>query len=406
MTNGSNSGMTDVERERFAARCRAFLVQATSPGTPSTMAEAKAFQAALVGAGLAGLAYPQEYGGAGLTLEHEQIYRRVAQEFPPMANKLMVSHGMCLPVLNEFGTETQKRRYMPDNIAGRTVWCQMFSEPGAGSDVASLQTRAVRDGDEWVLNGQKVWTTLAHESDHGVLIARTDPDQPKHAGISMFVVDMGAPGVEIRPIHQIDGGRHFNEVFFTDVRVPADHLLGRYNDGWRQATAMLMYERVAIGSMGAGAISQPRFGLLLSLARANGSIDDPTVRDRLMRLYAMETTKSLIAMRVRAQLQAGHAPGPGGSLGKLAGSRIVWEFRAMAMEIAGASSQAWNGDDTHGVDAVDLGFEVVTSFSAGIAGGTDEIQRNIIGDRVLGLPRDVSVDTGVPFRDLRVGTQR
>jgi alkylation response protein AidB-like acyl-CoA dehydrogenase len=166
---------------------------------------------------------------------------------------------------------------------------------------------------------------------------------------------------------------------------------------------MLMYERVAIGSMGAGAISQPRFQLLLSVARANGSIDDATVRDRLMRLYAMETTKSLVAMRVRAELQSGRAPGPGGSLGKLAGSRIAWEFRAMAMEIAGVSSQAWNGDRPTGLD---LGFEVVTSFSAGIAGGTDEIQRNIIGDRVLGLPRDVSVDTGVPFKDLKVGTQR
>ena len=138
----------------------------------------------------------------------------------------------------------------------------MFSEPGAGSDVASLQTRAERDGDEWVLNGQKVWTTLAHESDYGIVIARTDPEQPKHAGISMFIVDLRAPGVEIRPIHQIDGGRHFNEVFFTDVRIPADWLVGEYNNGWRQATAMLMYERVAIGSMGAGSISQPIYDTL------------------------------------------------------------------------------------------------------------------------------------------------
>ena len=173
---------------------------------------------------------------------------------------------MCLPVLNEFGTEEQKRRFMPDNISGKTLWCQMFSEPGAGSDVASLQTRAERDGDEWVLNGQKVWTTLAHESDYGVLIARTDPEQPKHAGISMFVVDLEAPGVEIRPIHQIDGGRHFNEVFFTDVRIPADWLIGEYNNGWRQATAMLMYERVAIGSMGSGSISQPMYDTLLAAA--------------------------------------------------------------------------------------------------------------------------------------------
>jgi alkylation response protein AidB-like acyl-CoA dehydrogenase len=391
------------ERDAFAARCREVLAVATAPGIPDTMDEAKAFQAQLVDAGLAGLAYATEYGGAGLTQEHERVYREVAQEFPPMANKLVISHGMCLPVLNEFGTEEQKRRFMPDNIAARTVWCQMFSEPGAGSDVASLQTRAVRDGDEWTINGQKVWTTLAHESDYGVLIARTDPEQPKHAGISMFIVDMHAPGVEVRPINQIDGGRHFNEVFFTDVRIPADWLLGSYNDGWRQATAMLMFERLAIGSMGAGAISQPRFDRLVEVARRSGRIDDPVVRDHLMQMYAMETTKSLVAMRARAEVGAGKPPGPGGSLGKLAGSVIAWRFREIALAMAGASSQAWPSDDSEGDQ---LAFDVITSFSAGIAGGTDEIQRNIIGERVLGLPRDIAVDRDVPFKDLKVGTQR
>jgi alkylation response protein AidB-like acyl-CoA dehydrogenase len=397
------ASLSAEERTAFAARCREVLTVATQPGVPDTMDEAKAFQARLVEAGLAGLAYASEYGGAGLTQEHERIYREVAQEFPPMANKLVISHGMCLPVLNEFGTDVQKRQFMPDNIAARTVWCQMFSEPGAGSDVASLQTRAVRDGDEWTINGQKVWTTLAHESDYGVLIARTDPDQPKHAGISMFIVDMRAPGVEVRPIHQIDGGRHFNEVFFTDVRVPADWLLGTYNDGWRQATAMLMFERLAIGSMGAGAISQPRFDRLVEVARRSGAISDPVVRDQLMRMYAMETTKSLVAMRTRAEMVAGKPPGPGGSLGKLAGSIIAWRFREIAAKIAGPSAQAWT--DGEG-EAGQIAFEVITSFSAGIAGGTDEIQRNIIGERVLGLPRDIAVDRDVPFKDLKVGTQR
>ncbi|MGD9998735.1 MAG: acyl-CoA dehydrogenase family protein [Ilumatobacteraceae bacterium] len=397
------ASLSAEERTAFVARCREVLTVATQPGVPDTMDEAKAFQGRLVEAGLAGLAYASEYGGAGLTQEHERIYREVAQEFPPMANKLVISHGMCLPVLNEFGTDVQKRQFMPDNIAARTVWCQMFSEPGAGSDVASLQTRAVRDGDEWTINGQKVWTTLAHESDYGVLIARTDPDQPKHAGISMFVVDMRAPGVEVRPIHQIDGGRHFNEVFFTDVRVPADWLLGTYNDGWRQATAMLMFERLAIGSMGAGAISQPRFDRLVEVARRSGAISDPVVRDQLMRMYAMETTKSLVAMRTRAEMVAGKPPGPGGSLGKLAGSIIAWRFREIAAEIAGPSAQAWT--DGEG-EAGQIAFEVITSFSAGIAGGTDEIQRNIIGERVLGLPRDIAVDRDVPFKDLKVGTQR
>jgi alkylation response protein AidB-like acyl-CoA dehydrogenase len=398
----TDEALSSEDAADFAETCRKFLAANTFAGRRD-LGTARAYQAALADAGLAGLPYPKEYGGAGLTLEHEQIYRRVAQEFPSMAGELVISHGMCLPILAQFGTDEQKRRFMPDNISGRTVWCQMFSEPGAGSDVASLQTRAERDGDEWVLNGQKVWTTLAHQSDYGIIIARTDPEQSKHAGISMFVVDMRAPGIEIRPIHQIDGGRHFNEVFFNDVRIPADWLIGELNNGWRQATAMLMYERVAIGSMGAGSISQPMYDTLLAAARAAERLDDPVVRDRLMQLYAMETTKSLVAMRNRAELRAGKAPGPAGSLGKLAGSVIAWRFREVALEIAGAGSQAWDQGDS---EAAALQQQMIGSLAAGIAGGTDEIQRNIIGDRVLGLPRDISVDTTVAFKHLKVGTQR
>jgi alkylation response protein AidB-like acyl-CoA dehydrogenase len=379
------------------------LAEHAKPVARRDIETTKEFQGKLAQAGLAALTFATEFGGAGLTPEHERIWRAVAQEFPMMNADLVISHGMCLPVLNEFGTEEQKRRFMPDNIAARTVWCQMFSEPGAGSDVASLQTKAERDGDEWILNGQKVWTTLAHVSDYGILIARTDPEQPKHAGISMFVLPMDAPGVEIRPIHQIDGGRHFNEVFFTDVRIPADHLLGEYNNGWRQATAMLMYERVAIGSAGSGSINQPMYNVLHSAAERAGRVDDPVVRDQLMEIYSMETTKSLVAMRTRAEMKAGKAPGPGGSLGKLYGSVIAWRFREIAMEIAGPASQAWDPDDEK---AASLQQQVVGSFSSSIAGGTDEIQRNIIGDRVLGLPRDISVDRGVPFNELKVGTAR
>ncbi len=404
MTDTATAGpMTAEEAAAFRERCHEFLREHAKPGARRNLAAAREFQGALAAAGLAGLPYPTEYGGAGLTLEHERIWRQASQQYPAMTGELVISHGMCLPVLHEFGTDEQKRSFMPDNIAARTVWCQMFSEPGAGSDVASLQTRAERDGDEWILNGQKVWTTLAHESDYGVIIARTDPDQPKHAGISMFIVDLGAPGVDIRPIHQIDGGRHFNEVFFTDVRIPADNLLGEYNNGWRQATAMLMYERVAIGSMGSGSISQPMYDTLLAAARAGGVVGDPVVRDQLMQIYCMETTKSLVAMRTRAELKAGKAPGPGGSLGKLAGSVIAWRFREIALEMAGAGSQAWETGDRQGAD---LATQVVGSFASSIAGGTDEIQRNIIGDRVLGLPREPAVDRDVPFKDLKVGTTR
>ena len=393
----SNPALSAEDAEAFRTRCHEFLKEHAHPGAYRDLAAVKVFQQALAEAGLAGLTYPAEYGGGGLTQEHEKIWREVAQQYPNMNAELVISHGMCLPMLNDFGTHEQKAEYLADNIAGRTVWCQMFSEPGAGSDVAGLQMRAERDGDTWVLNGQKVWTTLAHVSDYGIVICRTDPDVVKHAGISMFIVDLKSPGVEIRSIHQIDGGRHFNEVFFTDVHIPAENLLGELNNGWNQATAMLMYERVAIGSMGSGSISQPMYTTLLGHARANGSIDDPVVRDELMQIYAMETTKSMLALRVRAELKAGKTPGPGGSLGKLASSVIAWKFRRVAQAIAGPGSVAWEGD----VDAEggSLNRMVLNSIQLAIAGGTDEIQRNIIGDRVLGLPRDVAVDR-VPFKEL------
>ena len=258
--------LTSAEADAFRQRCREFLQQhATGISSAargddrgaSMMAAAKKFQQELASAGLAGMIYDSQYGGAGLSRAHERIWREEYANFPDMTSELTISHGMCLPVLNQFGTEAQKKQFLADNIAARTVWCQMFSEPGAGSDVASLQTKAERDGDEWVINGQKVWTTLGHLSDYGVIIARTNPDAPKHAGISMFILDMKMPGVEIRPIHQIDGGKHFNEIFLTDVRIPADWLLGELNNGWNQATAMLMYERVAIGTGSTSGVFTP-----------------------------------------------------------------------------------------------------------------------------------------------------
>ena len=324
-------------------------------------------------AGLAGLTYPKEYGGAGLTKEHETIWREVYSDYPDMTTQLTISHGMCLPMLSEFGSEAQKETYLADNIAARTVWCQMFSEPGAGSDVASLQTRAELDGDEWIINGQKVWTTLAHVCDYGVLIARTNPEVTKHAGISMFIVDMRDPAVEIRPIHQIDGGMHFNEVFFTDVRIPKDNLLGPLHEGWRLATSMLMYERVAIGTGSTGGISTPHARRLIEHAQKNGNISNPVIRQKLMRLYSEETAKSLVSMRTRAELQAGKTPGPGGSLGKLHGSKILRDVRSLINDIVGIETDAWADGDR----GQWWGRLVLGSFQAGIAGGTDEIQKNI-----------------------------
>ena len=401
--------LSPAQDEAFRARCRAFLDEhatginlggRSDPRGELRLRAAQRFQKALATAGLAGLTYPAEYGGAGLTKAHERLWREEYSGYPNMSYDLLISHGMCLPMLAEYGTHEQKSAYLARNISGEDVWCQMFSEPGAGSDVASLQTRADRDGDEWIINGQKVWTTLAHLCAYGVVIARTDPEVPKHAGISMFIVPMDADGVEVRPIHQVDGGTHFNEVFFTDVRIDADSLLGDQNNGWRMATAMLMYERVAIGTGTTGGITTERSDRLITECRKRGLDGDAALRQKLMQLRILETCLSLVALRTRAELSAGRTPGPGGSVGKLATVQIAALHTDVSMAIAGASGVAWE-------DEADAQWQrqTLTALQAGIAGGTSEIQRNIIGDRVLGLPRDISVDRGVPFKDLTVGTQ-
>ena len=403
------TGLSPEAASEFRQKCRDFLtanakgvkVVGPDPRSDQSLAAGKAFQAKLAAAGLAGLTYPTEYGGAGLTREHDKIYREEYGNFPDMTSQLTISHGMCLPMLSEYGTAEQKRQFLPKNISGEQLWCQMFSEPGAGSDVASLQTRAVRDGDEWIINGQKVWTTLAHQCEYGILIARTDPEQPKHRGISMFIVDMKAPGVEIRPIYQIDGGIHFNEIFFTDLRVPANWQIGDLNDGWRLATAMLMYERVAIGTGSSSGVSRPNSDRLIEEAKRRGVISDPVLRDDLMKIYCEETGKSLVSLRTRADLKAGKTPGPGGSLGKLHGAKIARMVRSVTVRVAGPTSLAWEPGDK----GETWGRMMLTSFSSNIAGGTDEIQKNIIGDRVLDLPREPSVDKDTAFRDLKVGTQ-
>ncbi len=400
-----------AEAEAFRATCRAFLDEhctglvfdTPDPRSANELEACKAFQQKVAAAGLAGIIYPSEYGGAGLTKAHERIWREEYGKYPDMTTQLTISHGMCLPMLAEYGTDAQKKAFLADNIAGRTVWCQMFSEPGAGSDVASLQTRAVLDGEEWTINGQKVWTTLAHLCDYGIVIARTDPEQVKHRGISMFILDMKAPGVEIRAINQIDGGKHFNEIFFTDVRIPKSWQIGPLNEGWRLATAMLMYERVAIGTGSKSGISTPTYKYLAKEAAERGKTNDPLIRQSLAQLYSEETTRSLMSMRTRDELKAGKTPGPGGSLGKLHAGRIARMSRSMVLEIVGPEGLAWAPDSADSDKHVK---SVLRSFSANIAGGTDEIQKNIIGDRVLGLPRDISVDVSVPFKDLKVGTQK
>ena len=359
----------------------------------------KAFQAALYDAGLAGITWPKPWG-QGLTSEFQRVFNEEAAGYELPTSMYTIGLGMVIPTMLEFGTDEQRERYVAKALRGEEVWSQLFSEPGAGSDVASLQTKAERDGDEWILNGQKVWTTGAQLSDYGAIIARTNPENPKHRGITMFIVDFHAPGVEIRPIKQINGGSGFNEVFFSDVRVPDSWRIGEVDDGWRCAIAMLMNERVAIGAGGGGGRGVG-IKALTKLAREHGKLDDPRVRQGIADIYIRQQIMGYIGLRIRAAVTTGKAPGPEGSIAKLAGALLSRRTSDLAIELAGAGGQAW--EDPKQSRWAQL---VLSTPASRIAGGTDEVQRNIIGERVLALPKEPQVDRDIPFKELRVGTQK
>jgi alkylation response protein AidB-like acyl-CoA dehydrogenase len=290
-------------------------------------------------------------------------------------------------------------RFVPKLYRGDIVGCQLFSEPGAGSDLASLQTRAERDGDEWVISGQKVWTSGAHYSDIGEIIARTDPDQPKHRGLTGFVVDMTAPGVEIRPLRQMTGGAAFNEVFFNEVRVPDQWRLGDVNDGWRVALTTLMNERASIGAGGGGGGG---FTRLREMVRHFGLADDPVVRQELMQIYVHGQVLRFNNQRAMDKIKAGQLPGPEMSGAKLALTENMRRTSSFVGRVLGPRLTADTGEwGTFSWAGYVLGMPGMA-----IAGGSDQVLRNILSERVLGLPKEPGIDTVSPFRDLKVGTQR
>jgi alkylation response protein AidB-like acyl-CoA dehydrogenase len=366
---------------------------------------AKRYQAALYDAGLAGLTWPKEAGGQGLSNEHQRVFNEEAADYELPTGVYTIGLGMVIPTIVEHGTDEQRARYVRKALRGEEIWSQLFSEPGAGSDVASLQMKAERDGDEFVLNGQKVWTTGAQHSDFGAVIARTNPDMPKHRGITMFIIDFSDPNIDVRPLRQMNGGSGFNEVYFTDVRVPATNVIGQVDDGWRCAIAMLANERVAIGAGGGGARRGGGGGIdaMVKLARQRGLIDDPVIRQGLVDVYIRQRIMGFIGQRTRAALKSGKAPGPEGSIAKLAGALLSKRSSDLGIAIAGPAGQAWLADDRRGSRWAQM---VLSSPSSRIAGGTDEIQRNIIGERVLALPKEPQVDRDQPFKELKVGTQR
>jgi alkylation response protein AidB-like acyl-CoA dehydrogenase len=368
-------------------------------GESVVLDKARTYQAALYDAGLAALTWPKEYGGQGLAGRYQTMFNDESAGYALPVTVFTIGFGMCMPTVLAHGSEAVKQRYVRPAARGEEIWCQLFSEPSAGSDVASLRSTAVRDGDEWVLNGQKVWTSGAHYSQYGIVLARTDPDQPKHRGLSMFILDMHSPGITIRPLRQMNGGANFNEVFFDNVRIPATNILGEPGEGWRVAMTTLMNERVAIGAGRSTEKTSPLVPIAthLDLARSRGLTGDPVVRQELADLLIRYWVLDMVGLRIRAAVTAGRVPGPEGSVAKLGGAMLAMRSAGVATRLAGVGAIAWPTGD---VDAGRPSQVMLQAPGAGIAGGTNEVMRNILGERVLGLPKEPQVDRDVPFRDL------
>jgi alkylation response protein AidB-like acyl-CoA dehydrogenase len=393
------------EEAAFRAEARAWLEGAAHAeaardlrgATPSLdsgwIARAKRWQAHLADEGWACISWPEDSGGRGGTVAQAAIFAEEAARLGLSANAFAVGISMAGPTIIAHGTDEQRRRFLPPMRRGDEVWCQLFSEPGAGSDLAGLSTRAVRDGDEWVVNGQKVWTSGAHDSDLGILLARTDPNQPKHRGITYFLVDMRSPAIEVRPLRQMTGASHFNEVFLTDVRIPHDRVLGEVNGGWAVAMTTLANERTMMG----GGSSGPGVADLIELARTCAVDRDPIVRQGLAASWSRAQIMRYLGYRSHTRAVHGLPPGPEASVRKLFAAWNLKRNGELALAMQGAAGMLLDGN-------APAGGRWQQSFlgapSIRIAGGSDEIQRNVMGERVLGLPAEPRVDKDRPFREL------
>jgi alkylation response protein AidB-like acyl-CoA dehydrogenase len=356
-------------------------------------------------AGLAWVHYPAGLGGQGLPRSLQSVVDRAFDAAGSPTNhpeRNGIGLGMAAPTILAHGTAEQQERWLRPLWTGEQIWCQLFSEPGAGSDLAGLATRAVRDGDEWVVNGQKVWTSSAHMASRALLVARTDPEQPKHKGLTYFALDMKQPGVEVRPLRQITGEAEFNEVFMTDARVADADRIGGVGEGWQVSMATLMNERVSIGGN-----ALPREGGMIASAartwREHPELRTPGLHDRLLRLWADAEVARIAGSRLRQSLAAGE-PGPEGSAAKLVFARLNQEISEFEVELAGADGllyDDWTMRRPQGANFFgrNPGFRFLRAKGNSIEGGTSEILRNIIAERVLGLPKEARVDTG-PWKDL------
>ena len=379
---------------------------------PPTSTRARDFLGAQFDLGLAFVHFPEGYGGLGVgpKLQARVNERLRVAKAPSSFARNPIGIGMGAPTVVTHGSEDQKRRYLRPLFTAEEVWCQLFSEPGAGSDVGGLATRAVRDGDEWVVNGQKVWTTLAHLSRYGMLLARTDPDAPKHRGLTYFVVDMHAPGVEVRPLRQMTGEAEFNEVYFTDARIPDAERLGGVGEGWHVALTTLMNERVALGGSvaprGSGTISEAiRLWDARQASGRAGGPEDLVLKDRLVQRWIEAEVLRLTSMRASQNRKLG-TPGPEGSVGKLFSAELNKRIYELCIDLLGPEGMLYSSYDMVRPEVATMGVGMdprkafLRSRANSIEGGTSEVMRNILGERVLALPGDVRVDKDVAWSQI------
>lgn len=392
---------TDVTAD-LTARIQALLDE-YDPATT----EPREFLGAQYDAGLAWVHLPEGFGGLGLPRDVQQLVdARLAAAGAPVGGtvKNYIGMGMAAPTIAAFGTDEQKRKFLRPLFTGEQIYCQLFSEPGAGSDLAGVSTRAVRDGDDWIVNGQKVWTSQAQHADMAILVARTDPTVPKHAGLTYFLCDVTQPGVEIRPLRQITGEAEFNEVFLTDVRVPDANRLGAEGGGWRVATTTLNNERVAIGTRAGMPREGGHIGKVAAAWRNDPALRNPAMHDELMRLWVEAEALRLTGERSRQQASTGQ-PGPEGAGMKVAFARLAQAISGFEIELHGEAGLRYDDWTMRRPETVDLvgrepGYRYLRARGNSIEGGTSEILRNTISERILGLPGEHRVDKDVAWKDL------
>jgi alkylation response protein AidB-like acyl-CoA dehydrogenase len=352
-------------------------------------------------AGLAGICFPRDYGGQGLTPAHQYVLNEELRGYEYPSHLQSPSISQCGAVIFDFGTEEQKRRHLPAILRGDEIWMQFLSEPGGGSDVAGAVTTAVRDGDEWVLNGSKIWTTGAWWSDWALCLARSDWDVPKHRGLTVFMVPIRHPGIEVHRIELLSGSKEFCQEFLTDVRIPDSYRIGEVNDGWTVGIRWMFHERLGSSSpyvtLPGGSHGDRTGGGALAIARAAGRLDVPFVRDLVGEARTLELVRSELSQRLAEAMTAGEMSDQAAAIGRLFAGVVAARTNTIAFEIAGASGAAWTDDDG---EVAELGTDFLMRQVSCIAGGTTEMARNVISERVLGMPRERTVDREVPFRDV------